>query len=545
VKFVTNSKFIIFISLILSSGCAHISSLGPQKSQTNIAPKPGAVGNLISQYSKENIVSTDDDAEEVAEIGSEIELPDVNESEEREIVALRGDGKTSTDDDMSLNYHPNHFTFWQNYFTSKGRERFERQLARGEKYRELIQNVFEEHGLPKDLFYIGLIESGYALSAKSHASAVGPWQFIKGTATRYGLKVNNAVDERRNIHKATVAAAGYFRDLYNIFGSWELALCAYNAGEYRIINAIRKGGTRDYKELVTKRLIPRETIYYVPKMAAARDLSKKRGQFGLNIPRPSQQEVKFYTNAGQVEMTNRYSLQEIARHTGANLEHLTLLNPDLNHRNIAASSKNKMRVIVPNNNHVNKMSSFRPSSRVVPEEVVAESSTQTHTVKRGENLSLIARRYNTSINNLRQLNNLRNNNIRIGQRLNVSSVVASTPARTARKPASTSRVVVKSAKPIEYVVKNGDNLTTIARRFKVSIAEIRKANNMKSDRLFVGRSIKIPSDKNLRVYVVRRGDSLHQIARRFNTTIGAIAAVNSLANNRIYPDQKLHIPSES
>ena len=156
-------------------------------------------------------------------------------------------------------------------------------MKNGEKYRPIVTRIFKKHGLPVDLFYVGLIESGFNSHIRSHADAVGPWQFIKGTATRYGLRVDRHVDERRNIHKATEAAAGYFKDLYNIFGSWELALCAYNAGEYRIINAIRRGNTRDYRELVRKKLIPKETIYYVPKVAAARYLSKYRKKYKLPV----------------------------------------------------------------------------------------------------------------------------------------------------------------------------------------------------------------------------------------------------------------------
>src|SRR5690606_20591107 len=101
---------------------------------------------------------------------------------------------------------------------------------------------------------------------------------------RYGLRVDKSVDERQNIHKATAAAARYFRDLYNIFGSWELALCAYNAGEYRIIGAIRKGNTRDYRELVKKGLLPKETIYYIPKVVAAKTIAKKMGRFETKNP---------------------------------------------------------------------------------------------------------------------------------------------------------------------------------------------------------------------------------------------------------------------
>ena len=183
--------------------------------------------------------------------------------------------------DLELDYKQSHFDFWVKYFSKREKARFLRHSNNGAKYRNVINKILKSHGLPQELFFVGLIESGYNTRIKSHASAVGPWQFIKGTAKRYGLRVDGYVDERYNIIKSTEAAASYFKDLYNIFGSWELALCAYNAGEYRIINAIRRGNTRSYKELVKKKLIPKETIYYVPKVAAARAIFEQPKKYGM------------------------------------------------------------------------------------------------------------------------------------------------------------------------------------------------------------------------------------------------------------------------
>ena len=229
-------------------------------------------------------------------------------------------------DDLHLSYKQKHYKFWLKYFSKREKKRFLRHARNGAKYRTVITKILESHGLPKDLFYVGLIESGYNARIRSHASAVGPWQFIKGTATRYGLRVDSYVDERTHIIKATEAAASYFKDLYNIFGSWELALCAYNAGEYRIINAIRRGNTRDYRTLVKKKLIPRETIFYVPKVAAARELYRAPQKYGLNLPKVNK---SLFESVKPMKVTRSFNVKKKARKLGLSYVTLKALNPDM------------------------------------------------------------------------------------------------------------------------------------------------------------------------------------------------------------------------
>jgi len=175
--------------------------------------------------------------------------------------------------------------FWVEYFTQKQRDRFQRFINNGEEYRHHIEKVFVENNLPKELYFVGLIESGYYLGARSHASAVGPWQFIRGTAKRYGLRMSSEIDERQDLFKASRAAANYFKDLHNIFSSWELALAAYNAGEYGIIRRIMKHGTRDFYELSKRKLLPTETINYVPKVLAAMHVVNNAEKYGFVIPK--------------------------------------------------------------------------------------------------------------------------------------------------------------------------------------------------------------------------------------------------------------------
>lgn len=479
------------------------------------------IADLTSSH-KVEISPTDENADE----------EEFQEEGELENLSTALDPSTETTAlDLELSYKPEHYKFWLNYFTKRDKDRFVRHLKNGEEYREIIRAVLKEEGLPADLFYVGLIESGYNLKIKSHAAATGPWQFMKGTARQYGLRVDSAVDERYNIYKATIAAARYFRDLYNIFGSWELALCAYNAGEYRIIRAIRKGGTRDYRELVAKKLIPKETVFYIPKVAAARELSKKREQYGINV---AKKDGHFYKDTVLRTVKGRFQVSKLAGDLGITLTDFKLLNPDLRH-NFINTGRRGHRIVLPHN----QVARFDSGSefKIRYAKPKRETSVATvHKVKRGENLTLIARRYGVSVSELKKLNRLKGDTLFVGQKIRLES-----GART-RNVASNSSSTGSGV--VIYRVVGGDNLSTIAEKFGTSYHAIKRLNGLKSSRVFVGQRLKVPTKYNLRVYTVRRGDTLIQIAKRFQTTLNQLMAVNSLHNGQIYPNQKLKIPTE-
>ena len=227
---------------------------------------------------------------------------------------------------FNLHYNKKKFDFWIKYFTKRQPARFKRHLILGIRFKKVISKILKEHNLPQDLYYVGLIESGFNTKIRSSANAVGPWQFIKGTAVRYGLRVDGVVDERRSIHKSTEAAAKYFKDLYNIFGSWELALCAYNSGEYRIINAIRRGNSRNYLELVKKKLLPQETVLYVPKIAAAKYINEHLGKFKIKI---KSKKNRLYTKSSPLTLKRSFKPEVIRKLIGHSKRSFYLLNPDL------------------------------------------------------------------------------------------------------------------------------------------------------------------------------------------------------------------------
>src|SRR4029079_19788978 len=167
------------------------------------------------------------------------------------------------------------------YFNTAIHDRFEQWLLRLSRYRPLVDTIFTEFHLPSDLVYLSLVESGFNPHAYSRAKATGPWQFMKGTAKGYGLRVDHYVDERRDPIKSTVAAARYLRDLYDLFGDWPLAMAAYNAGEDRVIRALQKARVESFAEISKTRLIRRETKEYVPRFMAATIISRNPDRYGF------------------------------------------------------------------------------------------------------------------------------------------------------------------------------------------------------------------------------------------------------------------------
>ena len=487
---------------------------------------------------------------------------------------------------LSLRYKEKHYQHWLKYFTGKNKKRFLRQLKKGDKYRGIIQSIFREHDLPEDLFYVGLIESGFYTHARSHASAVGPWQFIRGTGKRYKLRIDRHIDERRSIYKSTEAAAQYFKDLYNIFGSWELALCAYNAGEYRIINAIRKGNTRDYKKLVRKKLIPKETIFYIPKVAVARYLDKKWKR------KIDDNARHFYENVDFLKINRTLNLAKVAKNIGMDWKQLKKLNPDLNSYWIRPRRrifdlyvpKQKKQLAVKHlkslGYRVEKYIARKPGrSKNFNRSNKTQNNKKYYHVRRGDNLAIIAKKFGTTVRVIKKDNRLRSSKILVGQRLKIAhsksqrrrqkyyrvrkgdslAIIAKKFGITVRaikreNRLRSSKILVgqrlkiahskpQSKKRKSYRVRKGENLSVIARKFGTTVRAIKRANKLRSGRILTGQKLRMPSSKAKQYYIVKRGDNLTLIAQRFGVSIENILRINRLENKIIYPSQKIIIPS--
>jgi membrane-bound lytic murein transglycosylase D len=213
---------------------------------------------------------------------------------------------------------------WFDHYYSKGKDDFHQAFVRGDKYRKTIQLVLSRYQIPFDFYYLAMTESYFNNHARSNKKAVGLWQFIPSTAKAYGLLINNQIDERRHPVKSTIAAAKYIKDLYNIFQDWTLAAAAYNCGEYRVLRAIKKGGTRSFAQLAKKKLLPSETINYVSKFWVTREIDNKIRNTEYNS------SADLYSHSSPVFIReNGASIKTLALIAEISLELLIKYNPDI------------------------------------------------------------------------------------------------------------------------------------------------------------------------------------------------------------------------
>lgn len=429
-------------------------------------------------------------------------------------------GSTNTPEPFLRKVNNKDVKFWVKYFTTRNKAGLERFIKNGETYKPIVEDILKKYGLPADLYYVGLIESGYQNRAKSHAGAVGPWQFVKGTARRYGLKVNRKIDERKNIYKSTEAAALYFQDLYNIFGSWELALAAYNAGEYGIIRRIRGANTREYYELSRRKIIPRETRNYVPKVLAVMKILANPRKYNVKITKPKK---NIFINAKAHKVYSSISLKNLSKKLHVSPKIIKALNHDILGHYIPYTGKKGVEIFLPNNSNISKadLKNFLKSQPAKKYKRTVKSQNydkQMHRVRKNESIYSISRRYGVSINKIKTINKIKGDKIYIGQSL--------------RLPLAAISKVLYS-----YTVKKGDNLSVIAGNFKTSINGLKKMNKIRRAKIFIGQKLKVPAHKTIN-YIVKKGDILERIAKSNNQSIKKIKRFNNI-KNYIYPGQKI------
>ena len=404
------------------------------------------------------------------------------------------------------------------YFQNGIHDRFQEYLTRFKQYKGVVQQVFAEFGLPVELSYLSIVESGFNPKALSRARAAGPWQFMKATGRRYGLKVDWHVDERRDPVKSTVAAAHHLRDLYDQFGSWPLALAAYNAGAGKVSRAIRKSGTQDYWKIRQSwRYLRRETRDYVPRFIAAALIAMNPTDYGFqNTPTD-------YYLYDEVLIKKRVHLQTISKTTGIAYQDLRKLNPELR-RNIIPSQQPGYHLKVPMGTrrlveiHHDRLKLWKPAP---------PPHTQWYRVQEGDSLSVVAKRFGMSVRKLKELNDRSSNLIRVGERLRV------------RPPEAPIDLEAKW-----YTVRYGDSLSVIASRFGISLGTLRQLNDLSGNLIHVGDRLQVKenlSRSEPKWYRVREGDSLWSIAQQFSVSVTDLKMLNNLTSSVIHVGRLLAI----
>jgi len=369
-------------------------------------------------------------------------------------------------------------------FQTVERKFFEESYRRSGLYHGMIIEELKRAGLPEELAWLPLIESGYKARALSRARALGLWQFIASTGYRYGLKRDKYVDERMDPVKSTRAAIKYLTELHDFFGDWSTAIAAYNCGEIRVQNVIRAQKIDyldNFWDLFTN--LPYETARYVPRFIATLLIIENPEKYGFTLPEPDT-AVNFET----LRLNKPVKLSVIASKLNLNADDLVQLNPELRYDS-TPNYEYELRVPVGYGDLT--LACLNDLPNWTPPDVVYGW----HTVKKGETLGVIARRYRTSVSAIVRLNKLRSSTlIYPGQKLRIPGKGQGLEPAEGDDGDQTVSRTVSASKQINYTVKSGDSLYQIAKTYGVSMEKIKKDNGLESDNLSVGQKLIIKKD---------------------------------------------------
>jgi membrane-bound lytic murein transglycosylase D len=472
------------------------------------------------------------------------------------------------------------------YFQTGGRKKFELYLSRSGKYVGMMQKILVRYGLPEDLVYVALIESGFSPKAYSVAKAAGPWQFISKTGRRYGLRIDWWADERRDAEKSTHAAASYLRDLYGMFESWPLATAAYNAGEGKIQRAVTRYKSDDFSELIRHGYLKQETKDYVPKMLAALTIAKDPDKYGFgDVAYEAPLDLRTVSVPGGTDLAAVSRLIEVPA------EAIRDWNPELR------------RFCTPPNRERYDLRLSVDAAQLAEERmeeirIQAKITFLQHNVRRGETLQALADRYKTTVPVLKELNGLKRDSLGRTARLVIpvtglmeTEAVPGTEVSPDQLTMAHMRVEEGSRRsrirggrrpePGDAVtVRKGDTLARLAKRHGVRVKELASANGLKSgSKLKVGAHLVLPEPagaaeprtaqaavpkaaggtkssasagaardvrKRATRYKVHKGDTLDQIARVYGVPVDRLADRNRLKKGQLLREGLvLVIPLES
>jgi len=487
---------------------------------------------------------------------------------------------------------------WVSLFSSTKRGFMENALGRASMYLPMIRQVFAEEGVPSDLAYLAVIESGFRNEAKSRAKAVGMWQFIRSTGRIYGLSGNAWVEERRDPMKATRAAARYLKRLFELTGDWYLAASSYNAGPLTLDRAIQNMGTRNFWDLSRSRWLRTETKNYIPELCAAILVGRNPERYGLHI-------VSLVPYAYEtVTVASMTSLTVLARCAGTETATLKILNPELL-RGSTPPGTYQLRVPPGKAMDCLRQLAHLPAGKRL--------DFRTYTVRKGDTLTKVARRFKLSPDDLLAANDLTERQFRAGKRVLVPPPPAialvegdlvsrregasalrdrplpplpatprdmDNPAEAPAKPEKSAEVPARNspvatplantqmalpapshpmnasspAVPLKLPststlhAKPGDTLAKLARLHKVPLADLMRLNPDAVKALHPGDEVRLPEGatgssglSTATVHRVQKGDTLASIARKYGADPGELKVWNHLKGNRIQVGQKLKV----
>ena len=444
-------------------------------------------------------------------------------------------------------------------FQTVEKDFFIQSYKRSGFYRPIIIRELRKAGLPEELSWLPLVESGFKIHALSRARALGLWQFIPSTGYKYGLNRDEWVDERLDLEKSTRAAIDYLKELHGMFGDWLTVLAAYNCGEGRVLKVISRQHINYFDRFWDLyHQLPYETARYVPRFLATLHIIREPKKYGIDLYEGAEKQ-SFY-NYETVKINKSMRLQDISEHLGTSEEIVVSLNAELRQK------------ITPDKEYNLKVPSELAGkfTKIVDEIPKCEKPRQvfiTHRAKRGETVVSIARRYRTSVSAIMDYNHISGRKkVKAGQRL-IIPVNASRYAKVKSTKRSDSDKIQASGDIIKYKVRKGDTLTSLAKRYDTNVEEINRLNKFKKQKALKPGQVIMLSSRNeakqqnsnsdkadrkkgskkskdtttnagTNTYTVRKGDSLEVIAKKNGVSLDKILEINKLAkDDSIHPGQ--------